>query len=93
MISKIATMNNGIACKICGNTYNNSIHLATERLLNLRDEFQYLECANCYCLQIVETPENLSKYYPGEYYSFRQPKFCLKLNPVVHFLKKSLLRH
>ena len=86
-------MNNGIACKICGNTENNHIHLAKERLLNLRDEFQYLECANCYCLQIVETPDNLSKYYPGEYYSFRQPKFGLTLNPVVYSLKKSLLRH
>ena len=86
-------MNNGIACKICGNTENNHIHLAKERLLNLRDEFQYLECANCYCLQIVETPDNLSKYYPGEYYSFRQPKFGLTLNPIVYFLKKSLLRH
>jgi 2-polyprenyl-3-methyl-5-hydroxy-6-metoxy-1,4-benzoquinol methylase len=93
MSSKIVSMNNGIACKICGNIENNLIHMAKERLLNLRDEFQYLECANCYCLQIIETPANLSKYYPGEYYSFRQPKFGLKLNPIIYFLKKSLLRH
>jgi len=86
-------MNNDIACKICGNTHNNRIHLAKERLLNLRDEFHYLECANCYCIQIVETPDNLSKYYPTEYYSFRKPKFGLTLNPIVYFLKKSLLRH
>ena len=86
-------MNTGIACKICGNVANNHIHLATERLLNLRDQFQYLECANCYCLQIVKTPDNLSDYYPNEYYSFRQPRFGLALNPIVYFLKKSLLRH
>ncbi len=86
-------MNNDIACKICGNVHNNRIYLAKERMLNLCDEFQYLECANCYCLQIVETPDNLSKYYPTEYYSFRKPKFGLTLNPVVYFLKKSLLRH
>ncbi|HWS00250.1 MAG TPA: class I SAM-dependent methyltransferase [Prolixibacteraceae bacterium] len=86
-------MNNGIACKICGNIANNRIHLAKERLLNMRDEFPYLECANCYCIQIVETPDNLSKYYPAEYYSFRNPKFGLALNPLVYFLKKSLIRH
>lgn len=86
-------MSNDIACKICGNIHNNRIHLAKERLLNLRDEFQYLECANCYCLQIIQTPDNLSKYYPAEYYSYREPKFGLSLNPLVFFLKKSLLRH
>ncbi|MCL4482513.1 MAG: class I SAM-dependent methyltransferase [Bacteroidetes bacterium] len=86
-------MSNDIACKICGNLHNNRIHLAKERLLNLRDEFQYLECANCYCLQIIQTPDNLSKYYPAEYYSYREPKFGLSLNPLVFLLKKSLLRH
>ncbi len=80
-------------CKICGNVHNNLIHLATERLLGLRDEFQYLECANCCCLQIVQTPDDLSKYYPAEYYSFQNPKFGLGLNPIVYFLKRSLLRH
>jgi SAM-dependent methyltransferase len=86
-------MSTSIACKICGNLHNNRIHHATERLLNMGDPFDYLECASCYALQIVETPENLSKYYPTEYYSFRQPKFGLSLNPLVYFLKKSLLRH
>lgn len=86
-------MSNSIACKICGNLHNNRIHHATERLLNIRDQFDYLECANCYALQIVETPDNLSKYYPTEYYSFRKPKFGLGLNPLVYFLKRSLLRH
>ena len=86
-------MSESIACKICGNLHNNRIHHATERLLNIGDQFDYLECANCYALQIVETPDNLSKYYPTEYYSFRKPKFGLSLNPLVYFLKRSLLRH
>jgi SAM-dependent methyltransferase len=81
------------ACKICGNVQNNTIHLAKERLLNLRDEFVYLECASCYCLQISETPANLSKYYPKEYYSFQNPKFARALNPLVFWLKRSLMRH
>ncbi len=86
-------MDHGIACKICGNVKDNQLHSAKERLLNLRHEFQYLECSSCYSLQIVETPANLSDYYPSEYYSFQKPKFRLGLNPVVSFLKKSLLRH
>lgn len=86
-------MNDGNACKICGNRTNNHSHLATERLLNLRDQFEYLECAGCGCLQIAETPANLSAYYPNEYYSFQEPRFGLKLNPLVYFLKRSLLRH
>jgi 2-polyprenyl-3-methyl-5-hydroxy-6-metoxy-1,4-benzoquinol methylase len=59
----------------------------------MQDEFIYLECSNCYCLQIVETPIHLSKYYPTAYYSFQKPKFGLALNPFVYFLKRSLLRH
>lgn len=86
-------MDNAIACKICGNQHNNRLHGAKERLLNMGDEFLYLECANCYCLQIVETPANLSHYYPAAYYSFQPPKFGLALNPLVYFLKRSLLRH
>ena len=55
--------------------------------------FNTLECANCGCLQIIETPKDLSRFYPTEYYSFQKPKFGLALNPVVYFLKRSLLRH
>ena len=86
-------MINNPSCKICGNTAGYHIYTAKERLLNLNDEFQYLECANCYCLQIIETPSNLSKYYPTEYYSFHAPKFGLALTRIVLLLKKSLLRH
>ncbi|MCE1198640.1 MAG: class I SAM-dependent methyltransferase [Marinilabiliales bacterium] len=86
-------MEKEIACKICGNSQNNRVHIAKERLLNMKDEFLYLECSNCYCLQIIETPADLSKYYPSAYYSFQKPVFGLKLNPFVYLLKKSLLRH
>lgn len=39
--------------------------------LGLRDEFQYFECSKCGCLQIEAFPEDLGKYYPSDYYSFR----------------------
>ncbi len=41
-------------------------------MYGLREEFAYLECAECKCLQIVEPPADMSKYYPGDYYSFSE---------------------
>jgi SAM-dependent methyltransferase len=39
-------------------------------MFGLRDEFQYVECANCNSIQIEEIPSNLEKYYPPNYLSF-----------------------
>jgi len=40
-----------------------------------REEFEYLECGRCGCLQIARIPADLAKYYPrGEYYSYKSPK-------------------
>jgi len=39
-------------------------------MFGFRDEFKYFQCPQCECLQIAEVPENLSKYYPDNYYSF-----------------------
>lgn len=39
--------------------------------LGLREVFTYMECGNCGCMQIVDIPADLGKYYPNEgYYSF-----------------------
>jgi SAM-dependent methyltransferase len=37
----------------------------------LRDAFEYFECRDCGCVQIVDFPSNLEKYYPSQYYSFK----------------------
>lgn len=58
-----------LACKICGNLENNRVHTAREMMFGMQDEFEYLECAWCGTLQIVEIPD-LSRYYPKDYYSF-----------------------
>lgn len=55
-------------CRICGNAEKNLIHRAREMMFGTRDEFDYLECAACGTLQIVELPD-LSRYYPKDYYS------------------------
>lgn len=57
-------------CRICGNGVNNQSYEAKEMQLGTRDVFTYFQCQSCQCLQIADIPENLSDYYPREYYSF-----------------------
>lgn len=61
-------------CKICGNSENNTTHVAREMMLGLRDEFTYMECAKCACLQLVNPPKEISTYYPSDYYSYANPR-------------------
>lgn len=36
-----------------------------------RESFEYFECAACGCVQITTIPEDLSRFYPHDYFSFR----------------------
>ena len=58
-------------CKICGNSENNKVFNIREMMFGFRDEFTYVECSKCGCLQITEIPRNMGKYYPSNYYSFK----------------------
>jgi 2-polyprenyl-3-methyl-5-hydroxy-6-metoxy-1,4-benzoquinol methylase len=63
------------SCRICGNTEGNQSHFPKEMMFGWREEFEYLECGRCGCLQIAGIPSNLAKYYPSEgYYSYKPPK-------------------
>jgi SAM-dependent methyltransferase len=59
-----------LACAICGNRQENRTHIAREMMFGLRDEFHYLECGNCRCVHLIDIPDDMSKYYPENYYSF-----------------------
>lgn len=61
-----------MACKICGNeTGNTTIH-TIERMLGLGDPFDYLECGACGCVQLIDIPSDMQRYYPPDtYYSFK----------------------
>ncbi len=61
-----------MACKVCGNRDGNRSHTAREMMFGYGDEFEYVECGECGCLQIKDIPTNLSKYYPKDYYSFKK---------------------
>jgi SAM-dependent methyltransferase len=40
--------------------------------LGLREEFEYIKCSSCGCIQIMDIPMDLSRYYPNHYYSLGQ---------------------
>ncbi len=65
-------MNNPPSCRICGNTLGNRLHYPREMMFGWRETFPYVECHCCGCLQIVEVPVDLGRFYPAEqYYSYR----------------------
>lgn len=59
-----------MTCKICGNSDPGKTHVAREMMLGLRDEFTYFECASCGCLQLIDVPPDMHRYYPDNYYSY-----------------------
>lgn len=64
--SKVAALE----CALCDNMQGNIAHTAREMMLGTKDEFHYLECGACGCLQLLDPPPNMGKYYPSNYYSY-----------------------
>ena len=64
-----------INCRICGNGHGNTIHSFEERMFNTGELFRYLECRGCNCLQLLDIPEDISKYYPSGYSNFSAVKY------------------
>ena len=60
-------------CTVCGSTDFSLVH-AKERMYGLNDLFEYAECNFCKCLFLLNTPEDLGKYYADNYYSFGKYK-------------------
>lgn len=54
-------------CLACEHTVIKKRHVAREMMLGLGDEFEYIECAGCGCLQIATIPAALGRYYPESY--------------------------
>ncbi len=58
-------------CRICANSNDNNIYHVKEMLYGSREPFEYFECSDCGCLQISEVPDDLGRYYPSNYLSFK----------------------
>jgi 2-polyprenyl-3-methyl-5-hydroxy-6-metoxy-1,4-benzoquinol methylase len=58
-----------MACEICDNTSGNRVFTAREMMFGTHDRFEYMECTQCGCLQMIDVPRDLSRFYPENYYS------------------------
>jgi SAM-dependent methyltransferase len=59
-------------CGICeSNGFTEELR-PVEGMLGLGEEFLYRRCSDCGCLQLANPPEDLSKYYPCNYYAFEK---------------------
>src|SRR5262249_21373590 len=58
-----------------------------------REEFAYWECAGCGCLSLAEVPADLSRHYPGQYYSMceRGTNVLRKLRDRIYLSPASFL--
>jgi SAM-dependent methyltransferase len=68
---------------------DNEIYIVKEMMFGSGDKFEYFKCSNCGCLQLSEIPQNISKYYPENYYSFGTVS---KQEGIIYILKK-LIRY
>jgi SAM-dependent methyltransferase len=59
------------ACRVCRAAFSGETFIAREMMLGTRDQFEYWECGDCGCVQIVEVPANLDDYYPRYYFSLK----------------------
>lgn len=71
-------------CSVCSLKANHSIINAKEMMFGYKDYFNYFMCSNCECLQIEKIPENISTYYPDNYYSFQKNKYQW----IINYLRK-----
>jgi SAM-dependent methyltransferase len=59
-------------------------------MFGTREEFAYLECTGCGCVQISQYPDDMGRHYPPEYYAFGTPN--TKLEPPPNALARSRRR-
>ena len=57
-------------CKICGKSDGNKLHKVKEMMFGTREELDYSECSKCDCLQLLNPPEDMTKYYPNNYKAY-----------------------
>jgi len=75
-------------CHICGSKRGN-IYTIKEMMFGYDEKFEYFLCKNCGCLQIVNMPKEISRYYPSRYYSFNE-NMTIERNTIKRFLLKWL---
>jgi SAM-dependent methyltransferase len=58
-----------VDCALCGSSGPHPTVMAQEMMFRRGESFEYVECSSCGSLQIIKPPEDLSRFYPAEYYA------------------------
>lgn len=77
-----------IKCKVCNHSGETELIEVKEMMFGFDEKFTYFQCPECECLQISETPENISKYYPSDYYSLTVPAENSLKNTIKKIIRK-----
>jgi SAM-dependent methyltransferase len=80
------------ACAICGHGTGNTTFAVREMFLGLREQFHYILCGKCGCLQAADAPADLTKYYPPSY-TFPRWTETIGDSRWKHFLRHQRARH
>ncbi|MBV1767347.1 MAG: hypothetical protein KUA29_03480, partial [Methanobacterium sp.] len=82
-------------CKICDNRLKNKVFLIKEMMFGFNEDFKYMACSKCRCLQLINSPDDFSRYYNfDDYYSFKDDgklKRLLKRKWIENVLFKNSL--
>lgn len=58
------------SCAICFSKNMGPVFDSREMMFGLSGNFFYSECLSCGCVQLMNAPDDLSLYYPVDYYSY-----------------------
>jgi SAM-dependent methyltransferase len=75
------------SCLICETDDHHETFAVREMYFGTREMFDYFECSNCGAIQIVAIPDDMSKHYPSNYYSYSTAK-RRKSNPLEVALRR-----
>jgi SAM-dependent methyltransferase len=79
-------------CRICDHTELRLMRVK-EMMYGMGDEFNYGECLQCHCLQILEIPSNLESFYPQNYYSYSSQRRKRPFKDWQRSIKRRLILH
>ena len=75
-------------CRICGTSADHTVYRVREMMYELDEDFLYFQCVQCECLQIIEFPGDVSKYYPKGYLSFSPDPSGLYRKPIERWIRR-----
>lgn len=75
-------------CPACSRASANDVLAVRENMFGIEEDFDYAVCADCGSLALISKPEDMSSYYPTNYYSLDlDPELALGAPGVRQFAR------